>query len=302
MAHLASAPGTPLQSKACAGAHRCRCRSPTGSSWGWSWCLCLAPAPPSGSGRTAAGPDGCFLYPAASSMPVPAERDRGAPGRGEPRSPVPPAAAPPSGAAPHLGCTGGWRRGSALWGGPDVWPAPRGWRQGVVGRPGWGTGAGTHRGCWGDRAAAAFPSSEWGVETCEAVSGLPEWAVQFLHKFRLNSSEECYRFHRLSSLPYTGAAIHLCTAGTGLPQLLSHTAACPRVSPSLMDFVWTFLESPLAVRLPQVRLGWVSPEGTVLAVFPTWSTVQHQFGGRLGGTVSDSFCVQMVITDSHPCL
>lgn len=36
-----------------------------------------------------------------------------------------------------------------------------------------------------------------------------------------------------------------------------------------MDFVWTFLESSLAVRLPQVRLGWVSPEGTVLAVFPT---------------------------------
>lgn len=89
------------------------------------------------------------------------------------------------------------------------------------------------------------------------------------HKFGRNSAEESYRFHRLSSLPYTGAAIHLCTAGTGLPQLLSHTAACPRVSPSLMDFVWTFLESPLAVRLPQVRLGWVSPEGTVLAVFPT---------------------------------
>lgn len=155
-----------------------------------------------------------------------------------------------------------------------MWRAPRGWRLRVLGHPGRGTGAGAHRGgagkgCWGDGAAAACPSSEWGVETFEAVSGLPERAVQFLHKFGLNSAEECYRFHRLSSLPYTGAAIHLCTAGTGLPRLLS-----PRVSPSLMVFVWTFLESPLAVRLPQVRSGWVSPEGTMLAMFPTSSTVQ----------------------------
>lgn len=63
--------------------------------------------------------------------------------------------------------------------------------------------------------------------------------------------------------------LHLCTADTGLPQMLCHGASCPRVSPRLLEFVWSYLESPLAVRLPQVRSGWVSPEGTALAMcFP----------------------------------
>ena len=49
-------------------------------------------------------------------MPVPAERDSRAPGRGEPRSLAPPAAAPPSGAAPPCGEHGGMAAGGPLCG------------------------------------------------------------------------------------------------------------------------------------------------------------------------------------------